>query len=79
MPLFYVILSSFVLTPSLLFHALFLSPIWTHNVAYTIFWGDKQKIVGLWEGNAVKYPIPQDIQAFISHVSYPMCNNSISQ
>ena len=56
--------------PPLLFHALFLSPIWTYNVAYTIFWGDNQKMVGLWEGNAVKYPIPREIWAFISHVSY---------
>ena len=34
------------LSPSLLFHALFLSPIQTHKVS-TIFWRDNQKIVGL--------------------------------
>ena len=31
-------------TPSLLFHALFLSPIWAYNVASTLFWQDNQKI-----------------------------------
>ena len=40
-------------TPSLLFHALFLSPVWAHNVASTIFWRDNQKIAGSWEGNTV--------------------------
>ena len=35
------------LPPSLLFHALFLSPIQTHKAASTIFWRDNQKIVGL--------------------------------
>ena len=35
------------LPPSLLFHALFLSPIQTHKVASTIFWRDNQKIAGL--------------------------------
>ena len=35
------------LPPSLLFHALFLSPIQTHKVASTIFWIDNQKIAGL--------------------------------
>ena len=35
------------LPPSLLFHALFLSPIQTHKVASTVFWRDNQKIVGL--------------------------------
>ena len=40
----------FALPPSLLFHALFLSPIQTHKVASTIFWKDNQKIAGLgWE------------------------------
>ena len=34
---------SYAQTPSFLFHALFLSPIWTHNVASTIFWRDNQK------------------------------------
>ena len=33
------IFESCALIPSLLFHALFLSPIWAHNVASTIFWG----------------------------------------
>ena len=32
---------SCALPPSLLFHALFMSPIWAHNVASTIFWWDK--------------------------------------
>ena len=35
------------LPPSLLFHALFLSPIQTHKVASIIFWRDNQKIAGL--------------------------------
>ena len=39
---------SCALLPSLLFHALFLSPIRTHNVASTIFWRDNQKVVGRW-------------------------------
>ena len=34
------------LPPSLLFHALFLSPIQTHKAAST-FWRNNQKIVGL--------------------------------
>ena len=38
---------------SLLFHALFLSPVQTHNVASTIFWRLNQKIDGPWEGNTV--------------------------
>ena len=44
---------SCVLPPSLLFHALFLNPVWAHNVASTIFWRDNQKIAGPWEGNTV--------------------------
>ena len=40
---------SCALPPSLLFHALFLSPIQTRNVASTIFWRDNQKIAGIWE------------------------------
>ena len=44
---------SCALPPSLLFHALFLSPVWAHSVASTIFWSDNQKIAGLWERNAV--------------------------
>ena len=43
------------LPPSLLFHATFLSPIWAHNVAYTIFWRDNQKIAGL--GREILYNI----------------------
>ena len=43
------------LPPSLLFHALFLSPIQTHKVASTIFWRDNQKIVGL--GREILYNI----------------------
>ena len=59
MPLGYVILSKAVPCPlSLLFHALFLSPVQAHNVASTIIWRDNQKIAGPWEGNTVKYPIP---------------------
>ena len=38
--------------PSLLFHALFLSPFQAHSVASTI-WRDNQKIAGPWEGNTV--------------------------
>ena len=67
------------LPPSLPLHALFLSTIRAHSVASTIFWRDNQKIAGPWEGNTVYYPIPLDIQAFIFHVSYNTCNNSISQ
>ena len=44
---------SCALPPSLLFHVLFLSPVQAHNVASTIFWKDKQKIAGPWEGNTV--------------------------
>ena len=33
--------------------ALFLSPIWAHNVAFTLFWRNNQKIAGPWEGNTV--------------------------
>ena len=43
------------LTPSLLFHALFLSPIQTHKVASIIFWRDNQKIAGL--GREILYLI----------------------
>ena len=43
------------LPPSLLFHALFLSPIQTHKAASTIFWRDNQKIVGL--GREILYKI----------------------
>ena len=41
------------LPSSLLFHALFLSPIQGHSVASTIFWRDKEKIADLWEVNTV--------------------------
>ena len=44
---------SCALPRSLLFHALLLSLIQAVNVASTIFWRDNQKIVGLWERNAV--------------------------
>ena len=70
---------SCALPPSLLFHALFLSPFQAHNVASTIFWRDNQKIAGPWEGNTVSYLIPLDIQAFMFQVFYNMCKISISQ
>ena len=41
------------LPPSLQFHALLLSPIRAHNVAFTIFSRDNQKIAGPWEENTV--------------------------
>ena len=41
------------LPPSLLFHALLLSPVWAQNVASTIFWRDNQKIASLWVRNTV--------------------------
>ena len=44
---------SCALPPSLLFHALFLSPFQAHNVASTIFWRDNQKIAGFWERKTV--------------------------
>ena len=63
MHLGYVILSKAVPCPlSLLFHALFLSPVQAHNVASTIIWRDNQKIAGPWEGNTVKYPIPLEFR-----------------
>ena len=70
---------SCALPPSHLFHAPFLRPIPTHSVASTIYWRENQKIAGPWEGNTMYYPIPVDIQAFVFHVSYNMCNNSFSQ
>ena len=48
-------MSFFQMPPSLLFHALFLSPIQTHKVASTIFWRDNQKIAGL--GREILYNI----------------------
>ena len=77
MPLCYVILSKAV--PSPLSSCFMWRPIQAHNVAYTIFWRDNQKIAGPWEGNTVEYPIPLDIQAFIFYVSYNMCSISISK
>ena len=52
---------SCALPPSLLFCALFLSPVQPHSVASTIFWRDNQKTAGSWDGNTVKYPIPLEI------------------
>ena len=53
-------------TPSLLFHAPFLSPVWAHNVASTIFWRDNQKIAGL--GKEILYNIqPPDPTQYWSH------------
>ena len=43
------------LPPSLLIHALCLSPIHTHKAASTIFWRDNQKITGL--GREILYNI----------------------
>ena len=52
--------------PSLLFHALFLSPIQTHKVASTIFWTDNQKIAGL--GRQILYNIqPPNPTQYWSH------------
>ena len=54
------------LPPSLLFHALFLSPIQTHKFASTIFWRDNQKIVGL--GREILYNIqPPNPTQYWSH------------
>lgn len=54
------------LPPSLLFHALFLSPIQTHKVASTIFWRDNQKIAGL--GREILYNIqPPNPTQYWSH------------
>ena len=39
--------------PSLLFHALFLSPMHAYNVASINFWRDNQKIAGPWDGNTI--------------------------
>ena len=50
----------------LLFHALFLSPIQTHEVASTIFWRDNQKIAGL--GREILYNIqPPNPTQYWSH------------
>ena len=65
----------FALPPSLLFHALFLSPIQTHKVASTIFWGDNQKIAGL--GRQILYNIqPPNPTQYWSHWSSWGCPNS---
>ena len=54
------------LPPSLLFHALCLSPIQTHKVASTIFWRDNQKIAGL--GREILYNIqPPNPTQYWSH------------
>ena len=54
------------LPPSLLFHALFLSPIQTHKTASTIFWRDNQKIAGL--GREILYNIqPPNPTQYWSH------------
>ena len=45
---------SCALPPSLLFHALLLSPVLDHKVAFIISLRDNQKIAGLWEGNTVQ-------------------------
>ena len=37
---------SYALHAFLLLHALFMSPLWAHNVASTISWQDNQKIAG---------------------------------
>ena len=50
---FFFFFKSCALPPSLLFYALFLGPVWAHNVASTIFWRDNQKITGPWERNPV--------------------------
>ena len=58
-------MSFFQMPPSLLFHALFLSPIQTHKVS-TIFWRDNQKIVGL--GREILYNIqPPNPTQYWSH------------
>ena len=54
------------LPPSLLFHALFLSPIQTDKVASTIFWRANQKIAGL--GREILYNIrPPNPTQYWSH------------
>ena len=63
------------LPPSLLFHALFLSPIQTHKVASTIFWRDNQKIAGL--GREILYNIqPPNPTQYWSHWRSWGCPNS---
>ena len=47
---------SCTLSPYILFHALFLSPVQAHSVACTVFWRDNQKVAGSW-GGGVKYCI----------------------
>ena len=51
-------LKSCALPPSLLSHALFVSPVWDHNVASTIFWQDNQKIRSSkrWRGGGARTP-----------------------
>ena len=63
------------LPPSLLFHALFLSPIQTHKVASIIFWRDNQKIAGL--GREILYNIqPPNPTQYWSHWRSWGCPNS---
>ena len=74
----FVLCHSFIgcaLPPSLLFHALFLSPIQTHKVASTIFWRDNQKIAGL--GREILYNIqPPNPTQYWSHCRPWECPNS---
>ena len=63
------------LPPSLLFHAIFLSPIQIHKTASTIFWRDNQKIVGL--GREILYNIqPPNPTQYWSHWRSWGCPNS---
>ena len=71
--------NSYSLPPSLLFHTLFLNPIWVHNVVSTIFWRENQKIAGPWGGKYCVISTPLEIQAFIIHVSHNLCDNRTSQ
>ena len=65
----------FALPPSLLFHALFLSPIQTHKFASTIFWRDNQKIVGLGREILYNIQLPNPSQ-YWSHWRSWGCPNS---
>ena len=63
------------LPPSVLFHALCLSPIQTHKVASTIFWIDNQNIAGL--GREILYNIqPPNPTQYWSHCRLWECPNS---
>ena len=64
-----------LLSTSLLFHALFLSPIQTHKTASTIFWIDNQKIAGL--RREILYNIqPPNPTQYWSHWRSWGCTNS---